>query len=1420
MRKEWILILLIVLFIFISGCVTPNKSVSEEEIFSNVETMSAEELDLVLADNGAFVGQAITAYGPEKATLISETRNNLQETDWMESQKENILQCNKACKKLSKNNQKRCAVNCLEQAKATAASKSTVSSTSTVATCNLFDENFEDGETAIGKGDNWKIIVDGSGNQILDCPGAVIGGIENDWAFFGNVDWNNYVSKISFKLLTEEGFRFIFFNTPERSYRVLITPTDVTLIKFIGETRSELMVQNYPFTLNTWYQLKVQNIGGNIAVSINDVNVLNYFDASTFNSGMIQLETIGDAHIQIDDIQIIGDCPIIPGSVSSCTDNIWNGEEQGIDCGPVCGEDCCKNSHHDKNLGECDIDRGGSCQYGCIWEKTNGPQGGKTLIIAVDQIDSNVLYTGVYPITDNALFPYDGGVYKSFDGGLTWIDKSKGLDNKEIWSVKIDPSNHNIIYAGSNDGDIYKSEDAGENWRKVKDKGQPFETIFSLEIDQTDHNIVLAGSRYGIIYRTVDGGNTWTTINNANGLDTDGVISSIHISPHNHNLVLATSGFMDVWDLDSRHGVFKSEDNGQTWRPLTNGLGGNVNFGDTAFHPTDSNVIYAVNGLISEDNAGLFRSDNLGETWSNVYPGVRLSSIEINPLNPNIIYLGGESMEVLKSTDGGNNWDYITSGVLGPDNGGSFITGLTLDTQDPDRIFIASYAAGNYRSLDGGANWEEINDQIRASYTKALATDYSSSLGVYASSFTNGLHLINGGLDWERIRNVGSGINGFARLITSRSDPNLMYGIGDFILSSDKTITEEFRVSYDQGRNWQIITLPLKESTLISVVRDPTRSKVMSQGIDVFSPGETQIKSSNAHVFSAVIDPTNSNIAYAGTIDGGIFKTIDKGVTWVQKNNGLGVNKNIRSININPSTGRVYAGAVGDDAELFYSDDQGENWQKLNDDLTFTTIWGHSQLQIDPTDKNTVYAGTWGGGTFKTTNGGTSWNRLQTNEPSALFSPTCLAIAPSNPKILYACDRTRAVVWRHDNGGVDDGINTWKEYSNLGSDYLLTSAIAVDKDNPNRIYVAAFKPPVAHEGGLFVLERGRVDETINLGTALPRSVLDIEIDPNNKQTIYVTTHVYGVFKSTDGGTNWQRLDGKNGLPRIGFYDLDVDKTDSKIIYATSLCGQLPDYLMPAQLIPKVLTKVGVIQNLDPKGKCGVYRSVDGGMRWKLILSTISEARGIEVDSNNPKTLYVADMMGGVWVSNDRGTTWRQENNGLGSLSMTSVKVKDNYIYASTQGSGVYSGVINSDGTITWDKTRSNKPKVNVYNLQIEVDPTREKRIYVSGFPGGLLRSDDGGFHWNDKNFLTPTPLIDDPNRKAYYTFALDPTNSNNIVLCLFGKGCYVSYDGMDYDAPFNTGLEVKQVYSVAFDASGQYIYAGTNGGSVFRARLR
>jgi len=237
---------------------------------------------------------------------------------------------------------------------------------------------------------------------------------------------------------------------------------------------------------------------------------------------------------------------------------------------------------------------------------------------------------------------------------------------------------------------------------------------------------------------------------------------------------------------------------------------------------------------------------------------------------------------------------------------------------------------------------------------------------------------------------------------------------------------------------------------------------------------------------------------------------------------------------------------------------------------------------VHPDDPEKVYAGTWGGGSYRTANGGRDWEKLDEHHT---FSPTCIQTAPSDPDIIYACDRTAPLVHRSDDGGT-----TWRTYfdaeKELGEGFFMTSSLAVDPRNPDVVTISVFRRPVAMGGSLVRIDgKGGIED---LGRDLPRSVLEIEIDDRDPETLYVSTHVHGLYRSTDSGRTWQGLDGTAPvLPRTGCYDVDVHPEDSDILFASSLSGPLPDYMAAGETVESHLDEGGRIRNIDDSAESGV-----------------------------------------------------------------------------------------------------------------------------------------------------------------------------------------------------------------------------------------
>jgi photosystem II stability/assembly factor-like uncharacterized protein len=220
-----------------------------------------------------------------------------------------------------------------------------------------------------------------------------------------------------------------------------------------------------------------------------------------------------------------------------------------------------------------------------------------------------------------------------------------------------------------------------------------------------------------------------------------------------------------------------------------------------------------------------------------------------------------------------------------------------------------------------------------------------------------------------------------------------------------------------------------------------------------------------------------------------------------------------------------------------------------------------------------------------------------------------------------------------------------------------------------------------------------------------------------------------------------------------------------------------------------------------------------------LLETLGQAKAIHVPPDGDGRLYVADDAGGVWISGDDGASWQQQNTGLGTLSVTAVDAGSEHLYAGTQTSGLYVGTIAADGSVTWSGERS--PRVHLHRLELEIDPADPQRLFVSAYPGGVFRSDDGGQSWASKNFMVSSVRVADPNSQGYYALDLDPSDPDTVWLGVYGRGVLVSRDGRDF-ARFANGsddlLRGKRITAIEVDPTdGAHVLVGAEEG-VFETR--
>ncbi|MFH1321221.1 MAG: hypothetical protein ABII90_11305, partial [Bacteroidota bacterium] len=969
------------------------------------------------------------------------------------------------------------------------------------------------------------------------------------------------------------------------------------------------------------------------------------------------------------------------------------------------------------------------------------------------------------------------------DSSIVWESMNGPPGAGNVKQLIQNPYHHNELYVATNRS-IYKSEDKGESWRKISESEENSIAVFEdklftcgngvyyydssgkseklldvqcseLTVTEDKLFVISGGGKQGelkIIYAELGSGNfDWKEIS----LSKLGDLFSINVGAIGvkHSAIFGNTILLSVF-IGSGDGkgakdyLCISEDLGKTWFMEEFDLPDGVSIARIVQNPNNSkHILVSFKHNMAHEGASpiselVRESFDGGKTWNKfTHPALEsIKSGEMKSASSNgveDIAIVGSAYYLLNPYGGapilkleGSNYEHINAPHIEEFKEMSFgLDRILFDLDDPNIVYGKTgsiWAMGIIKSVDGMKTWKKMDRDIIESCPTIVMAHPTDPKVVFTSGnvIQESYATRDFGNTWQPFTPVNAGDD-------VKIDPHNT----EHILLADE-LTKIYE-SYDGGRTFTRINKDFSSAKIFDfeIAKDSGNIYVSNIGVGI-SKNEGSGKeswqyltNSPDYTYDIEFDPEDSSIIYA-TYSPKIFenyssvwrynKNQKENAGWTELfrfENTAGITS-IRFDQQNPN--RIYAGVVGEDGTIYVSNDKGNTWDKLNDALTFTTIMRHSQLQIDPTNKNIIYAGTWGGGTYKSTDAGSNWVKLE-NAPE---SPTCLAVSEKEPNIIYACDRVKPVIHKSEDSGI-----TWREYYEFDRTNVLTSAVAIDPNNSNTIYAATFGIPFCVAAGLVVkITDGEMVK--NLSETLPgmsegiaESAVEIEVDPNNANTIYVSKHGYGVFKSIDGGDSWERLDDKeDGLPRLGYYDIDVDYSNSNTLYAAGLCELLPEYIIAPTGLPK---------NIE-QDACGAYKSTDGGESWTRMLETEHATMAVEVDPQNPNVLYVASSSQGLFVSNDAGKSWKQENTGLPSFGIASVIAKEGYIYVTAGGSGVYAGIINDDYSITWDQSRSNKPKVYVSRIQVEIDPENSDRIYATAYPGGMFRSDDGGQSWYER----------------------------------------------------------------------------------------
>ncbi|MFN8008736.1 MAG: IPT/TIG domain-containing protein, partial [Terriglobia bacterium] len=458
-------------------------------------------------------------------------------------------------------------------------------------------------------------------------------------------------------------------------------------------------------------------------------------------------------------------------------------------------------------------------------------------------------------------------------------------------------------------------------------------------------------------------------------------------------------------------------------------------------------------------------------------------------------------------------------------------------------------------------------------------------------------------------------------------------------------------------------------------------------------------------------------------------------------------------------------------------------------------------LAIDPQTPAILYAGTFGGGVFKSTNEGRSWTLASRGMTEPFVE--ALAIDPYAPATLYA--GTDGGVFRS-----NDRAGNWTPLY-LGSGQVRVLALAIDPQMPGTLYAGTDGAGVYKSS-----DAGASWTAMNSGLTNP-SVSSLAIDPLLPATLYAGTSG-GVYRSTTGGTSWTLVNA--GLANTTVSALAIDRQTPATIYAGTSGGGVFRSTNHGGLwnaINSRLTNAFVNAIvIDPTLSSSLYIGTDGGLfkstnqgdSWTLINSGLTSVNVsvVVINPQTPAMLYAGTMGNGVFRSRNGGTSWASMSSGLTNSAVYALAVDPQM--SSTLFAGTDQGIFRSfDGGGTWSAAPPQLSGTAVHAFAI--DPQTPSTLYA-GANGSVFKSTDAGHSWSGTNgWFQSTNVL---------ALAIDPETPTTLYAGTWRGGVFKSINGGGSWSEVNIGLKSTTVYALVIDPQvPSTIYAGTLGGGVFKS---
>ena len=688
---------------------------------------------------------------------------------------------------------------------------------------------------------------------------------------------------------------------------------------------------------------------------------------------------------------------------------------------------------------------------------------------------------------------YDSSLYSA----LEWrnIGPFRGGRATAVTGVTSDPLTY---FMGATGGGVWKTTDAGESWKNVSDGFFNTGSVGSVAVSESDPNVIYVGmgeaavrgvmtSHGDGVYKSTDGGKTWKHV----GLEKTRQISKVIIHPNNPNIVLIGAQGSPYGATEDR-GIYRTTDGGASW---------------TKVHYVD-------------ENSGI-------------------SDLSMDMKNPRIIYAaywdhrrfpwkvqsGGPGSGIWKTTDGGDNWEQLKTGLP---KGVMGKIGVSVSGANPERVYaiIEAEKGGLFRSENGGKNWKLINPdrllRARSWYYMHIQAHPTEADGVFIMN-APALRSTDGGKSFTPL---GTRHGDNHRIWINPKNPQYMANANDggavvsidggksWSMQNNQPTAQFYRVNADNQFPYRIYG-GQQDNSSVSVA-----SRKDGPGIaweDFYPVGGCE------SAYSA-FDPDNPKYIYSGCYQGIIdewnAQTRQTKDVMAYPFQGLGTNP--RDVKYRFNWNAPIIASKHDPSVIYHAGNK----------LLKTTNRGITWDEISPdlTRNDTTYIN-WGGGPI--TNEGAGGEIYH-----AIYY---VAESPHTPDVIYT--------------GADDGLvhitkNGGANWANITPPDLeegMVNQIEVSPHDPATVYLA-YNRYKFNDFTPYILKSTDYGQTWNNmanGIDSEAHVKVVREDPAKKDLLYAGTEL-GVYISFDGGIKWSKF--QQNLPIVPINDLMVHQND--LIVAT------------------------------------------------------------------------------------------------------------------------------------------------------------------------------------------------------------------------------------------------------------------------------